>query len=394
MNEKRLLLVLAAIQFTNILDFMIMMPLGPQLMRIFNVGPASFSALVSAYTFSAGIVGFAAAFFIDRFPRKRMLELVYLGFLLGTLACALSPGYGWLLASRIFTGAFGGMLGALVMSVVGEVIPLERRARAMGQIMAAFSAASVLGVPLGLYLASVMSWHAPFFFLFVACLFIWGGIRMFIPPISTAVQQGRAPLSPIEIITTVIRQRNLRTALVLTLVMMLGNFTITPFISPTMVANVGFSEKQLTYIYLAGGFITLFSSPLIGKLADKHGPVRVFTIFILIAIVPILLITNMGPLPIPIALLVTSSYFVISGGRMIPAQAMVASAVEPAFRGSFMSLNSSVQQLGTAVAAFIAGLIMVRNEDGTLSNYPYVGLLAIALSLVSIGVARRIKVIS
>jgi predicted MFS family arabinose efflux permease len=394
MNEKKLLLVLAAIQFTNILDFMIMMPLGPQLMRIFDISPAKFSALVSAYTFSAGVVGFAAAFFIDRFERKSMLKWVYAGFVLGTFACALSPGYGWLLASRVLTGAFGGMLGALVLSVVGDTIPLERRAAAMGKIMAAFSAASVLGVPFSLYIASITNWHAPFFILAIIGIGIWFGIRYYVPDLKYTPTLSGKPMRPMEIIRAVIEQRNLRIALLLMMVMMLGNFTITPFISPYMVANVGFSERELTYIYLAGGFITLFSSPWVGRLSDKYGPAKVFTVFVFISLLPIAIITNLQATPIPIVLLVTTTYFVVSGGRMIPAQTMITSAVRPEMRGSFMSLNSSVQQLATAAAAFIAGLIMVRNPDGTLSNYSYVGVLSMALCLLSILVARRVKAVS
>lgn len=394
MKERNLLLLLAAIQFTNILDFMIMMPLGPQLMRIFDISPSQFSSLVSAYTFSAGIVGFGSAFFIDRVARKQMLVVVYAGFVVGTLACAMSPGYWWLLFSRVFTGAFGGMLGALVMSIVGDAIPIERRASAMGKIMAAFSAASVLGVPFSLYLASITNWHAPFYFLAGAGVFIWLGIIRFVPVLQQSGGREGVALKPLEIIQTVVRERNLRTALFLTMIMMLGNFTVTPFISPTMVANVGFTEQQLTYIYLTGGFITLFSSPWIGKLADKYGSKRVFTVFVLISLIPIVIITNLEATPIAWVLLVTSSYFVVSGGRMIPAQTLITSAVKPEMRGSFMSLNGSVQQLATAAAAFIAGLIMVRNEDGTLSNYPYVGMLSILLCLVSIWIARRVKAVS
>lgn len=323
-----------------------------------------------------------------------MLSCVYAGFVLGTLACALSPSYGWLLASRVFTGAFGGMLGALVMSVIGDVVPLERRATAMGKIMAAFSTASVLGVPFGLYIASITNWHAPFFVLAIVGVGVWFSIRFFMPQIHQQGIWSGVPLKPLEIIRTVIAERNLRIALLLTIVMMFGSFTITPFISPYMVANVGFSEPQLTYIYLEGGFVTLFSSPWIGRLADKHGAAKIFAKFVFISLGPIFLITNLQATPIPLVLLITTSYFVISGGRMISAQAMIASAVKPEMRGSFMSLNSSVQQLASAFAAFVAGLFLVRNEDGTLSNYAYVGILSACLGLLSITVARRVKAVS
>jgi predicted MFS family arabinose efflux permease len=286
------------------------------------------------------------------------------------------------------------MLGALVLSVVGDTIPLERRAAAMGKIMAAFSAASVLGVPFSLYIASITNWHAPFFILAIVGIGVWFGIWYYVPDLKHTPTLSGKPMRPMEIIRAVIEQRNLRIALLLTMVMMLGNFTITPFISPYMVANVGFSERELTYIYLAGGFITLFSSPWVGRLSDKYGPAKVFTVFVFISLLPIAIITNLHVTPIPVVLLVTTTYFVVSGGRMIPAQTMITSAVQPAMRGSFMSLNSSVQQLATAAAAFIAGLIMVRNPDGTLSNYSYVGFLSMALCLLSILVARRVKAVS
>lgn len=393
-NEKRLLFVLAAIQFTNIVDFMIIMPLGPQLMRLFDISPAQFSLLVSAYTFSAGIVGFLAAFFIDRFDRRQALLTVYAGFILGTLACALAPGYGSMVAARIVTGIFGGMLGALVLSVVADAIPADRRATAMGLVTAAFSAASVFGVPFGLYIASLFSWHAPFLFLVIVGLFIWIGIYAWMPAMRGHIRVKVDVPSPLVLIKSVLGTKNLRFALGLMMVLMLGNFMVTPFISPYMVANVGFTEQELTYIYLFGGFITIFSSPWIGRISDRYGAKRIYTIFALLTTLPILLITHLGITPIYYVLFITSSFFVVSGGRMIPAQTMVAGAVEPSKRGAFMSFTSSVQQLSTALAAFISGLIVQKTAEGSLTNFHWVGYLSATICLLSILLARRIKTVA
>ncbi len=182
-RERILILTLACVQFTHVMDFMIIMPLGPQLMRVLQINPQQFGAIVSAYTLSAGVSGFFAAFFIDNFDRRKSLLVCYTFFMAGTLACGLAPGFGWLLAARIITGSFGGVLGTLVLSIIGDSVPLGRRSAAMGIVMAAFSAASVFGVPAGLFLSDMYDWHAPFFFLVVVGGFVWALVIFFVPSI-------------------------------------------------------------------------------------------------------------------------------------------------------------------------------------------------------------------
>jgi predicted MFS family arabinose efflux permease len=393
-KERPLLLVLAALQFTHIVDFMIMMPLGPQLMRLFDISPRQFSFLVSAYTFSAGIFGFLSAFIIDRFDRKKALQFVYLGFTLGTLACALSPGYGVLLLSRIFTGAFGGIISALILSIIGDLIPNERRATAMGFVMTAFSLASVLGVPLGLYLANVFSWHAPFLFLVVLCLIISIFIHRIVPNVNAHINKTAERPSPFAVFASIIKNRSLRNALAMMVMLMMGQFSLIPFLSPYMVSNVGFTEAQLPLIYLLGGITTIFTLPWIGRMADKHGRIKVFTYGIVTASVPILIITHMPPVHVAIALTVTTLFMVTIGGRTVPAQAMATSAIQSAQRGSFMSINSSVQQLSSGMASFIAGLIVIKQEDGTLMHYNWIGYIALAAGILALFFARRIKSVS
>lgn len=389
-RERLLLLTLAAINFTNIMDFMIMMPLGPQLMRMFQITPQQFGLVVSAYTLSAGVSGFFTAFIIDRFDRKRFLQMLYAGFLLGTFACGLAPGYYTLLAARIFTGLFGGVLGAVILAIIGDVIPFERRGQAMGFVMAAFSIASVFGVPFGLYIATNLTWHAPFLFLGVLAMPVSFLIWKFVPSMNKHVATGD-PLSVKQVITNITSNANQRKALTLMMVLMFGHFSIIPFLSPYMVANVGFTEHQLTYIYFFGGAFNIVASPLIGKLTDKVGKRIVFQWFVLINCIPVFFITHLWQVPLWVALSITTFFFIMSGGRFIPAQAMVTATVDPKNRGSFMSIVSSMQQLCAGLAAYIAGLIIVKQPDGSLQNYNWVGIISIVSALFTIYLVTRIR---
>lgn len=390
-QERILLLTLASINFTNIMDFMIMMPLGPQLMRIFEITPQQFGLVVSAYTLSAGVSGFFAAFIVDRFDRKRFLQVLYLGFLLGTLGCALAPTYDWLLVARIFTGLFGGVLGALVLSIVGDVIPFERRGQAMGMIMAAFSVASVFGVPFGLFIASHFSWHAPFLFLVICGLPVTYFVWRYVPSLTSHIHEKESRPHPVKILASIAADVNQRRAIFLMMVLMFGHFSIIPFLSPYLVSNVGFEEAQLAYVYAVGGALTIFSSPLIGKWSDKVGKLKVFSVFVLLCTIPIYLITNAGPMALWIALTISGFFFVFSGGRFIPAQAMVTATVSPESRGSFMSISSSLQQVCAGAASYIAGLIVVKQPNGVLENYEYVGYISIGATLLCLFLAQRLR---
>ncbi len=388
-KERLLLLTLAAINFTNIMDFMIMMPLGPQLMRIFNINTQQFGLVVSSYTFSAGFSGFCTAFFIDKFDRKRFLQVLYAGFLLGTLLCGLANTYELLMIARIFTGLFGGVLGAVILAIVGDVIPFDRRGQAMGFVMAAFSIASVLGVPFGLRIANQFGWNTPFLVLAFLALPVQFFIFKFVPNLSTHTQAGKQ-VQVLQVIKNITSSPNQRKAITLMMVVMFGHFSIIPFLSPYMVSNVGFTEGQLEQIYFFGGLSTIITSPLIGKLADRIGKLKVFTIFVSISIIPVLFITNMPRVDIWITLIATSVFFSVSSGRFIPAQAMVTATVEPQNRGSFMSIVSSMQQLSAGLAAYIAGLVVVKQSNGEMLYYNWVGLMSIAAAIITLFLVRRI----
>lgn len=391
--DKILLFVLACLNFTHIMDFMIMMPMGPQLMRFFNLSPQQFSFIVSAYSLSAGISGFLFSFWADRFPRKYILLVAYTGFVIGTIACGLAPTYTLLVTARTTAGLFGGIIGAQVLSIVGDAFPYERRAQAMSIVMTAFSVASVIGVPVGLYLATSISWHAPFLAVGAMGLLVIGLVIRFVPRLDEHVQrkiQGESRYS-LAVITNILKNPNQLRALWLTSTIMLGHFSIIPFISPYLVANVGFGENQLYLIYAVGGALTIFSAPVVGKVADQRGKLPVFTVFAILSLLPIYLITTMPPSSLTYVLFVAGLFFIFSNGRLIPTQAMSASVVTPQQRGGFMSINQSLQLLMQSVATYGAGLIIQKTPTGQLQNYSIVGFLAMAFIFASIFIARTVK---
>jgi len=391
-KEKLLLFVLACLNFTHIMDFMILMPLGPQLMRYFNISPQQFSLLVSTYSFSASVSGFCVAFIADRFPRKHLIISAYTGFVVGTLACAMAPSFGLLMAARTVAGLFGGVLGAQVMAAVSDTFVYERRARAMGVVMTAFSVASVVGVPTGLYLASVWSWHAPFWVVGGLGILVIGLIYWFIPRLDDHLKdRSQNAHKPFEVLTNILENPNQLRALWLTTTIMLGHFSIIPFISPYLVANVGFSEQNIFLIYAVGGALTLFTAPQVGKLADQRGKYPVFVAFALLSMIPMWLITNMNINSLTLILIAAGLFFVFSNGRLIPTQAMTASVVLPQQRGGFLAINTSLQLLMQSLSVYLAGLIIQRQSDGKLLHYDWVGYGAMGFIFISIFIARTLK---
>lgn len=392
-RERIILLLLAALNFTHILDFMIMMPLGNYLMPYFNISSQQFSMLVAAYTFSAGISGFLAAFFVDKYDRKQVLLLAYVGFLIGTLCCAISPTYSLLLISRVVAGIFGGLIGAQVLSIVADLIPYERRGTAMGVIMAAFSVASVFGVPFSLYLANIFNWHGPFFFVAGLGIILIPFLMKYLPKMDTHIKlAGGEKVGPLRLIKDIAQDKNQMLALALSATIMLGHFMIIPFLNPFMEFNKGFSKVQTPMIYMVGGALTLVSSPFLGKLADKIGKHRLFVMMALITTIPIALVTNLPDFPFYQVLCITGFWFVVSTGRMIPAQAMVSNVVSSERRGSFMSINSSIQQIFVGLASVISGLIVVKRADNVILNYDTTGYISIAITLISIYFVSKLHV--
>lgn len=391
-KERALLFILAAVNFTHIMDFMIMMPLGPQLMKLFQISPQQFGFAVSAYSITAGITGFISAFFVDKFDRKQMLLYAYIGFIIGTFSCAFAPTYELLVAARVLAGFFGGMIGAQVLSIVADTFEYQRRASAMGILMTSFSLASVIGVPTGLWLAARFSWHAPFLVIGGLAVLIAVLIALFVPPVNKHLQEpSTEKRNPLHVLTGIFNTPNQMRALTLSIVLMLGHFSIIPFIAPSLVGNVGYSEDNIFLLYLVGGLLTIVTAPWVGKIADRRGKYPVFVFFALFSLIPVWLITHLWPMPLWAVLTIAGLFFITVNGRMIPTQAIVSSVTLPQQRGGFMSINSSMQQLASGVAANIAGAIVVEGADGRIENYGWVGWLSIALIVACVFLAGRVK---
>lgn len=390
-KERLLLLALAAVNFTHIMDFMIMMPLGPQLMELLKIDPQQFSLAVSAYAITAGISGFVSAFFVDRFDRKKVLLFAYAGFLFGTFSCAFAPNYELLVAARVLAGFFGGMIGAQVLAIVADTFEYERRASAMGVLMTAFSAASVAGVPSGLWLAAKFSWHVPFLAIGILGVAVFALVTLTVPPINQHIVEKRPGQKPFQVLTDIFQTPNQMRALSLSLVLMMGHFVIIPFITPFLVSNVGFQQDNIFLIYLVGGILTIFTAPMVGKLADKRGKYPVFVVFALLSLLPVWLLTNLWPMPLWVVLTISGLFFIVVNGRMIPTQAIISSVVQPQKRGGFMSINASMQQLSTGMAAMIGGAIISKTSTGRIEHYDWVGYFSATLILVSVWLAGRVK---
>ena len=390
LSERSLLLLLAAVQFTHIVDFMILMPLGPQLMRDLHIGPGRFSSLVAAYTISSGIVGLLAAPFIDRFDRRKLLLFAYGGFITGTLFCALSMNATTLLMGRALSGTFGGLSLAMVMSIISDVVPPERRAAGMGVIMAAFSAAAALGVPFGLQLAEQLRWEAPFFMLAGIAMIVWLIVFTRLPAIRGHLHHHKE--DPTRAFRELLRDANAGRALLFMSATVFGHFAIIPLLSPYLVANVGLPERDLFLVYLTGGVATVFTAPVTGRLADALGRRRVFTFLVAVACVVTLILTNAGRLPLWAVLVLAGGFFIFASGRFIPGQAIMTLAVPASRRGAFMSLSGCARDLAMGLAATVGGWIVTKTPSGQLVNFNWLGWLALAAGVVSVWLAHRIHV--
>lgn len=376
-QEKIILILLAALNFTHILDFIIMMPLDNYL----HLSSFKFSILVAAYSISAFISGLLVAMFIDRFDRKRSLLIAYIGFVSGTLACGFAPNYGFLLAARIVAGLFGGIIGAQVFAIVADMFSYERRGKAMGVVMSGFAVASILGVPISLYLTNFFhhNWHVPFLLIgSLGIIFIPLIIRI-IPEMKGHIQPAESKGSPWFILTSVYKVPQQRAALIFSGLLMMGHFLIIPFINPFLEFNKGFSKDATPVIYLVGGISSLLAALILGRMADKKGKLLVFTISVIISLFMVVIITRMPNVHFGLVLLFFSIWFIVATGRIVTAQAMISHAVSPEQRGSFMSINGSIQQLGSGIAALCAGAIVFTEKSGRIINYDWVGYLSIVV---------------
>jgi predicted MFS family arabinose efflux permease len=344
---------------------------------------------VSAYAFSAGISGLLTAGFADRFDRKKLLLFFYIGFVLATLWCGLAPSFELLLAARVVTGLFGGVIGSVVLAIAADLFAPQLRGRVMGVIQTAFAASQVLGLPLGLYLSNHWGWHAPF--LGMALFGAVGGlvIAWRMQPVADHLRIPQEKSAFLHLLHTVTEPRYLA-AFATTALLTTGGFMLMPFSSAFTVNNLGIPLERLPTIYLATGICTIFFGPLIGKAADSVGKLPVFLAGSVITIAMVLVYTHLGPVPLWLLILVNVVLFVGIFSRMIPFQALVSAVPDPAQRGAFNAISAATQQLAGGLSSLAAGHIVVLGADGKLQNFTLVGYVVAGSTLVAAALAWRV----
>lgn len=389
--QKFVVALLAFLQFTVILDFMTLSPLGATLMPALRLTPAQFGLLVSVYAFSASASGLLAAGFADRFDRKRFLLFFYGGFILGTLFCGVANDYASLLAARMVTGFFGGVLGSIVSAIATDLFPLQMRGRVMGIVQTAFSASQILGIPVGLFASNHWGWHAPFIMIVSVSVPVGAVVAFRLRPIDAHLKPSSDRQSAFGHLRATVGNRHHLEAFATTVLLSTGVFMLVPFSSAFSVHNLGVDLKELPLVYLITGLFTMCTGPLVGRVADTFGKFKTFVVGSSLGVVMVLVYTSLGRTPLLQVIAINVVMFVSISSRMISSQALVSAIPSPDSRGSFMAVSASVQQLSGGISSVLAGLIVAEGPGGTLVHFERLGYAVAGASLITLFMMNRIR---
>ena len=385
------IILLALTQFTVILDFMVMSPLGDMLMKSMELTTSQFGFAVSGYAFSAGISGLLTAGFADRFDRKKLLLFFYVGFITGTLFCALATSYPMLIAARIFTGVFGGVIGSISLAIVADLFPLQQRGRAMGFIQMGFGASQVLGIPISLYIANHWGWQSPFVMIVGLATIIWLAVMFKMLPVTKHLEL-QTEKTAVKHLWHTLRQRNYRIGFLTTALLSLGGFMMMPWGSAFAINNLHVTYQQLPFLFMVGGVSALIVMPLVGKLSDKVDKFKIFTASALWMMIVVVVYTNLSPIPFLLVIFMNILMMIGIMSRIVPAMALVSALPQMQDRGAFMSINSSLQQIAGGVAAGVGGMIVVQQtKTSPLQHYNTLGYVIVAIMIINIFMVYRVS---
>ncbi len=390
--ERFVIVILALTVFTVVLDFMVLAPLGAQLLRILSISPAQFGLVVSAYAFSAGASGLLAAGFADRYDRKKLLLFFYSGFIVGTLLCGLANTYNLLLFARIFTGVFGGVISSISFAIITDIFIVEKRGRVMGFVQMSFGVSQVLGILLVLYLAHQFDWHAPFISIVILSVLIFLVILKWLKPVDAHLKVQSDKNAFVHMYHTITNKQYLLGFTAMALIS-IGGFLIMPLSSAYLVNNIKITDAQLPILFMFTGVFSLITGPLVGRWSDQFGKLTIFLIGSIITVVMVFIYTNMPVWPLYLVTIINVLLFIGVSSRMISGSALITQLPELKDRGAFMGVNSSLQQISGGVGSVIAGLIVVQNTDGTLLHFDYVGYLTIIMLCICMYLMYRINLI-
>lgn len=375
--------ILSILQFTVILDFMVLSPLGAILLPTLKITTAQFGLVVSAYAFSAGASGILAAGFADQFDRKKLLIFFYFGFLIGTFFCAIAPTYNFLLMARIVTGIFGGVIGSVGFAIISDLFKFEVRGRVMGFVQMSFAASQILGLPIGLLLANKFGWHSPFWMIVGFGIVVGIVMILYVRPVTDHLKI-KSDRNAFQHLIKTFSVPDYVKGYISTTLLATGGFMLMPFGSAFSTNNLGLTLAQLPMVYFVVGLFSIATGPLIGSLSDKAGKFKVFAIGTLVSCVMVAIYTPMGITPVWVVIVISVIMFVGITCRMITSSALMSAVPEPQDRGAFMSINASVQQIAGGIATAIAGMIVFQTPDGMLHRYDILGYVVNATMLITI----------
>ena len=391
--QKIIIFLLAILQFTIVLDFMILAPLGDILMKSMNMSTKQFGTVVSAYAISACISGIFAAGFADKFDRKKLLLFFYAGFILGTYFCAISYNYETLFIARIITGLFGGVIGSISMAIITDIFSIHQRGKVMGFVQMAFGGSQILGIPIGLVLANYWSWHATFYMVLILAFILGIALVIKLKPLTEHLKLINNKNALQHLLQT-IKKKDYRIGFLATALLSMGGFMIMPFSTAFIVNNIHIAQSQVAIIFFFTGIFSIIIMPIVGKLSDKYDKLMIFGIGTIIAIVMVVIYTHLSPVPIWLVIIVNIVLFIGIMSRMVPATALNSAVPDAYDRGAYMSINSSLQQFAGGIAALFSGLVVVqKSKNSPIENFDILGYVMVVLMLMCFYFVFKVNVL-
>ena len=391
--QKIIIFLLAILQFTIVLDFMILAPLGDILMKSMNMSTKQFGTVVSAYAISACISGIFAAGFADKFDRKKLLLFFYAGFILGTYFCAISYNYETLFIARIITGLFGGVIGSISMAIITDIFSIHQRGKVMGFVQMAFGGSQILGIPIGLVLANYWSWHATFYMVLILAFILGIALVIKLKPLTEHLKLINNKNALQHLLQT-IKKKDYRIGFLATALLSMGGFMIMPFSTAFIVNNIHIAQSQVAIIFFFTGIFSIIIMPIVGKLSDKYDKLMIFGIGTIIAIVMVVIYTHLSPVPIWLVIIVNIVLFIGIMSRMVPATALNSAVPDAYDRGAYMSINSSLQQFAGGIAALFSGLVVVqKSKNSPIENFDVLGYVMVVLMLMCFYFVYKVNVL-
>ncbi|MBK8350591.1 MAG: MFS transporter [Saprospirales bacterium] len=389
-NEKLILYLITFMWFCAIVDFLLMLPLGTAFMKLYKITPRQYSLLIAAFSLAGFLSSFTASMYVDKLDRKVVFIGAFGMFAVGTTLCSFATTFELMLFSRFFTGLFGGLLGGVSTAIISDIVPYERRGKAMGILNLGFGVASIVGIPFSIFIYKHSDIFWPFRLVGILSFITLIPAYYILPSLTGHINKETKTFSEI---TEILKNRNLQKALLFAFLLVLGHFMFISFINPYLIDNLGFKEEDTMWMYIVGGISVSLTSPRMGKFIDTLGKLKSFRILILFSFIPILVISHLQSASIMLALFICAFMFIFNSGRMIAAMTLITGAPTEEQRGKFLVIRSSFIELSEGAAALIGGMILSQDAvTHRLSNYNVVGYVAVGIGIICIYLAQKIEV--